>query len=289
MLDPAVAGPDFSLQGEYADGTGRAPVGAQVVARGAGSFLAVLWSGGLPGAGFDGRLREELSGSRDGSAVVFEGSGQARLEGGRLTGTTGAGLPFTLERLERSSPTLGASAPAGASTSFDTPLDEHGLLAAGATSRLLFGDATIHVEFRTPFEPKGRGQFRGNSGIYLQNRYEVQVLDSFGLRGEDNECGGIYQVSQPAQNMAFPPLSWQSFDIDFEAARFDGAGVKTRAARVTVRHNGVLIQDRVELPGPTGGGDEEGPDPGPLYLQDHWNPVFFRNVWILPKDAADAN
>ena len=122
MLAPAVAGPDFSLQGEYAAGTGRAPVGAQVVARGAGSFLAVLWSGGLPGAGFDGRLREELSGSRDGSAVVFEGSGQARLEGGRLTGTTGAGLPFTVERLERSSPTLGASAPAGASTSFDTPL-----------------------------------------------------------------------------------------------------------------------------------------------------------------------
>ena len=131
--------------------------------------------------------------------------------------------------------------------------------------------------------PTARGQARGNSGVYLQGRYEVQVLDSFGLAGEDNECGGIYQVSRPRVNMTLPPLQWQTYDIDFTAARFDSAGEKTANARLTVRHNGVLIHDDLELPGTTGGGDPEGPEPGALHLQDHWNPVFYRNVWVLPR------
>jgi hypothetical protein len=131
--------------------------------------------------------------------------------------------------------------------------------------------------------PEATGQFRGNSGVYLQGRYEIQVLDSFGLAGESNECGAIYEQRAPRVNMSFPPLAWQSYDIDFEAAHFDASGAKTADAVVTVRHNGVVIHDRVALEGPTGRGEPEGPEPGPLLLQDHWNPVVYRNLWLVPR------
>ena len=107
------------------------------------------------------------------------------------------------------------------------------------------------------------------------------MLDSFGLTGEDNECGGIYQVARPRVNMALPPLQWQTYDIDFTAARFDSAGDKTVNARLTVRHNGVVIHEGLEIPGPTGGGDPESALPGPILLQDHWNPVVYRNIWLV--------
>jgi hypothetical protein len=151
-------------------------------------------------------------------------------------------------------------------------------------SKQSFGDAHLHVEFRTPFMPSARGQGRGNSGVYLQDRYECQVLDSFGLKGENNEAGGIYSVSKPLLNMCFPPLSWQTYDIDFESARFDENGTKTKNAVMTVRLNGVLVQDHVEVPRATAAaGRKEGPEPGPIQLQNHGNPVFFRNIWIVEK------
>ena len=117
----------------------------------------------------------------------------------------------------------------------------------------------------------------------MQGRYEVQVLDSFGLPEKDNDCGGIYQVSVPAVNMSFPPLRWQTYDIDFTAARFDAAGGKVAPARVTVDHNGLRIHDDVEIGGSTGGGTIEQDSPGPIHLQDHWDPVVYRNVWVLPR------
>lgn len=288
-LEPEEAGADFPVQGEY---SARAPaLGAQVVARGGGTFDLVLYDGGLPGAGADLGSRQVFEGAWKGSSVLFDGPWQARIEAGQLHGVRPGGDAFTLPKIRRESPTLGAAPPEGAVVlfhgqgpgGFDGEVDERGLLEAGAESREAFGSFDLHLEFRTPYMPTASGQGRGNSGVYLQNRYEVQVLDSFGETGEWNECGGIYEVAKPDVNMAFPPLAWQTYDISFRAARFDESGVKLAAARVTVRHNGVVIHYDVELPGPTGLGDEESAAPGPLYLQDHWDPVFYRNVWLVPR------
>jgi hypothetical protein len=131
--------------------------------------------------------------------------------------------------------------------------------------------------------PRARGQGRGNSGVYIQKRYEVQILDSFTLSGAPNECGGLYRQRPPDLNMAFPPLSWQTYDIDFTAARFNIDGDKVKNARVTVVHNGVVIHDDVELPNKTGAGDREGPTPGPIRFQWHNDLVHFRNLWIVEK------
>jgi len=148
-----------------------------------------------------------------------------------------------------------------------------------------FTDFRLHIEFRTPFMPEARGQARGNSGVYLQGRYEIQVLDSYGLEGRDNECGGIYKVARPRINMCAPPLQWQTYDIVFHAPRFDASGKKTADAVATVRHNGVVIHENVRIPHPTGGGIGGDPsEPGPLMLQDHHNPVRYRNIWIVPLD-----
>jgi hypothetical protein len=119
----------------------------------------------------------------------------------------------------------------------------------------------------------------------VQGRYEVQMLDSFGLEGEQNECGGIYSVGKPAVNMALPPLTWQTYDIDYTAAVYENGKVKTNP-RVTVIHNGVTIHDNIELPGErntTAAPLKAGPEPGPVYLQNHGNPVRYRNIWVVEK------
>ncbi len=163
---------------------------------------------------------------------------------------------------------------------------DDGLLLAGATTRQVFGDYSLHVEFQTPFMPKASGQARGNSGVYHQGRYETQILDSFGLEGKNNEAGGIYSVRDPDLNMCLPPLSWQTYDVDFTAARFDASGKKLSSALLTVRLNGVVVQSEVAVPGPTTAAPlPESNQPGPIYLQDHGNPVRFRNIWLVPRNA----
>jgi len=289
FLEPEAAGPDFATQGEY---TGE-KCAAQVIALGAGKFHIVGWSYGLPGTTDEAEKKVEVDAQREGDKVTFDGNGwKGQIEAGQLMGTNDQGRTFELRHIVRESPTLGAKPPAGALVLFDGTnadawagghMDDRKLLAAGTKSKQKFGDFTLHVEFRTPFKPTARGQGRGNSGVYLQDRYEVQVLDSFGLKGESNECGGIYSKIKPRLNACFPPLSWQTYDIDFEAARFDADGKKKKDAVATVRQNGILIQDHVDIPGPTGGGQPEKAEPGPIQLQGHGNPVFFRNVWIVEK------
>jgi len=153
-------------------------------------------------------------------------------------------------------------------------------------SKKKFTDCKLHLEFRTRFIPEAREQARSNSGVFPQGRYEVQVLDTYGLEGRSNECGAIYDVAAPLVNMCAPPMQWQSYDITFYAPRFDNTGRKTKNARMTVIHNGVMIHDNVEVPGPTGAAiDRNITEPGGLYLQEHGEPVQYRNIWVveLPK------
>lgn len=163
-------------------------------------------------------------------------------------------------------------------------MTDDGLLMEGATSKQKFQSFRIHLEFRTPFQPFARGQGRGNSGFYAQGRYEVQILDSFGLEGMDNECGGIYTVARPRLNMCFPPLSWQTYDVEFHAAEYED-GKKVKDAQMTVIHNGVVIHKGQEIPHATTAAPvPEGPEPGPIFLQNHGNPVRFRNIFVVPLD-----
>jgi hypothetical protein len=147
------------------------------------------------------------------------------------------------------------------------------------------GKFKVHVEFRVPYYPGKGGQSRGNSGVYLQGRYEVQILDSYGLDSKDNDCGGIYQVAKPLVNACKAPTVWQSYDIDFTAPVFRD-GKKAKPARISVLHNGVPIHKDVEIPIDNTvsglGGDPS--KPGPVHLQDHGNPVQYRNIWIQKLD-----
>jgi glucose/arabinose dehydrogenase len=148
-----------------------------------------------------------------------------------------------------------------------------------------FGDYKLHVEFKVPLLPADvTGQNRGNSGVYQQERYEIQILDSYGDPTLDNnEAGSIYTVKAPDVNAAKPAEQWQSYDITFRAARYDEAGAKTENARVTLVWNGRKVHDNVEIPAGTGGNIPEGPATGAIRLQDHGNKVQYRNVWIEPK------
>lgn len=295
FTDPAQAGPDFPFQGEYLGMAGDQTWGAQVIALGDGKFEIVGYRGGLPGAGWQrGDETRRALGQREGAVVTFQGDEfTATIRDGVLTVFREGEKVAELPKVERKSPTLGAPAPSGALVLFDgTSVDafEHGKLVEGnllgatnCVSKRTFGDHSLHIEFRTPFMPNSRGQARGNSGVYVQGRYEVQILDSFGLEGKDNECGGIYRLAAPRVNMCFPPLSWQTYDIDFTAARYDAAGKKVANARITVKHNGVTIHDDLELPSGTPGYKPEGPEKLGLFLQNHGNPVVFRNIWVVER------
>jgi rubredoxin len=155
------------------------------------------------------------------------------------------------------------------------------------TRRTFDGSFRLHVEFRVPYLPTKMGQGRGNSGVYVQGRYEVQVLDSYGLKSQKNDCGAIYEVSAPRVNACKAPTVWQAYDIEFTAPVCEN-GKKVKNARMTVIQNGVKIQDNVEIPvNNTRAGLGGDPcKPGPIMLQDHGNPVQYRNIWLLPSTSS---
>ena len=271
--------PDFSVQGEYRNDT----YGLQIVSVEGDRFYLSRYKGGLPGAGWDGSPIQQEWG--DLSAAKKWTVGYKRVE-----------------RVE-----LGNSAPpADAIILFDgTDANEwkngevhDGLLFAGTSSKRKFEDFTLHMEFRTSFKPDtslGHPD-RGNSGLYIFGRYEVQIMDTFGLNLDQTVwekdpletepyawCGSLYKQRKPNVNMCFPPLTWQSYDITFKAPRFEN-GAKTKNARITVYHNGALIHDNVELSKGTGNGGKL-PEiaSGTLNLQKHGNLTYFRNIWIVEE------
>lgn len=220
-----------------------------------------------------------------------EGSGDA------IKGKTDDGKSFELKKIERKSPTMGAKPPEGATVLFDGSnkdkwkdgrVDEKTKLlntdGHDIVSKDKFSNYTMHLEFMEPFRPDERSQGRGNSGFYQIDMYEMQILDSFGLEGKDNECGGIYTKKAPNVNMCLPPLTWQTYDVEFTNAVADADGKVTKKPLFTARLNGVLIHENYEIPGKTGGArkDPEG-TPGPIRLQGHGNPLQFRNIWIVEK------
>jgi hypothetical protein len=296
-IDPkeAAKDPDFAVQGEYAGSIEDNKFGVQVIALGGGKFHGVGYPGGLPGDGWSGEHKVEGDGQlgADGATLLMGPKGEkGTIKDGVLTAYNPDGTKAgELKKVVRKSPTEGAKPPEGAKVLFDGQRNdfkpgktEGDLLVQGQNSETKFQNVTLHIEFLTPFKPLARDQGRGNSGVYLQGRYECQVLDSFGLKGENNECGGIYGIAKPLVNMCYPPLQWQTYDIDYTAATYDADGKSTAPAAITVKHNGVLIHDNVKLPKSTTAAPvKPGPEPGPLHLQDHGNPVRYRNIWIVEK------
>ena len=151
-------------------------------------------------------------------------------------------------------------------------------------SRERFTDFLLHLEFMTPDMPDAAGQAKGNSGVFLQGRYEIQVLDSYGIDVPGmGDCGAIYNQFASLVNACKPPLEWQTYDVIFRAARVAESGEIEENARVTVLQNGIVIQNNVQIQGATGGATDGGAaEPGPLRLQDHGNSVKYRNIWVVP-------
>ena len=298
---------DYKMQGEYsgsvsADGE-ELKFGMQVIALGDGSFTGVGYRGGLPGDGWDmsNPKRVENVKSVDGKLSLTAWDATVEVVDGVATIVADGQTLGKLSKLERKSPTLGQKPPKGAVVLFDgssvegwehkgkpANMTKDGLLKQGAQSKKTFGDHKLHIEFLLPYMPKARGQGRGNSGLYLQGRYEVQMLDSFGLSGENNECGGIYSIKKPDENMCFPPMQWQTYDVEFHAAKFKD-GKKVEDAWMTVAHNGVVIHEKVKLPKKTTAApNNEGPEPGFIYLQNHGNEVRYRNIWVDKLNSEES-
>ncbi len=151
-------------------------------------------------------------------------------------------------------------------------------------TRQNFQDFRLHIEFSIPQSSADtKGEARGNSGIYIQRRYEVQILDSYGSQPSKTGCGAIYKIKAPDKNVSKKPYEWQCFDIYFRAPRWE-EGKKIESARVTVLQNNVVIHNNVIIPDKTGAGESEGIEPGPIKLQEHGSAIQFRNIWIVPLD-----
>jgi hypothetical protein len=301
ITDAKDAGPDFAFQGEYVGKIEAGPdnlqvIGLQVTALGSGRFYALQYIGGLPGETTEANARVALQGTRKGNSVLLEGwpmSITVHRGGYASVHYVGGSVVGELLKVNRKSPMNGACPPAGATVLFDGKNTDHwqngkmtddGLLKAGTRTKKSYQNFKLHLEFRVPYVPDAQGQARGNSGVYLQNRYEVQILDSFALPILNDGAGALYKLRSPDINASLPPLEWQSYDIEFQGAEFAEDGRKTKDARITVCHNGWIVHDGVDLLRKTGSGRPEGPEPGPIVLQDHGNPVVFRNIWIVDLD-----
>jgi len=310
--------PDDPFMGEYA-GTFSPPGGAAGKAEAKvypvrDGYMVVLLVPPAEGKGEARRL--ELKGTVEGDKLVVRGAAAGAEWSGTLAGKKLAvsaagesGGKFDLRWQDRKSPTEGAKPPAGAvvllpfeegkKTNLDAwqnmkgepaaweILDDGSVCVNGRgniQTKRAFGSVRLHMEFCCPYMPTARGQGRGNSGVYLQSRYECQVLDSFGLTPKDNECGGIYSVSAPKEIASLPPGRWQTYDITFKAPKVQDGRI-VEPAVMSVVHNGIQIQTNAKIDHVTTAG-VGGPvvSPAPLMLQDHGNPVRYRNIWLVESN-----
>ena len=246
-----------------------------------------------------------IEAARSGDKIAFNNASiQGEITPDSFTGSRGRGkVTFEMKKVLHQPPTLGMAPPENAVVLFDgTNLEQWQepkgweLLEGGVmmvtpkgetlTSKQTFKSVQLHVEFRLPSMPEARGQGRGNSGVFVQGVYEVQVLDSFGLEGYYDECGALYKVSAPRVNACLPPLEWQTYDITYTAPKYKENGELAAYPRMTVLHNGFLIQDEQEMPQITAWKEVErlAPPPrdaGPIMIQAHGNYVQFRNVFLV--------
>ncbi len=293
VIDPEVArqDPDFRLQGEYV-GTGtwkgkQAIFGGQVIALGNHNFRAVVYPGGLPGGGWKrGNDRIFLEGASAEAVVKLanKDSFSARIAANELTiKDSGGETVAKLARTGRKSSTLGAKPPQAAVVLFDgtnvshfpgATLTKLKTLEAGCNLKGKYKIARFHLEFRLSWKPTARGQGRSNSGVYLGGIPEIQVLDSFGLEGANNECGGFYGRRPPDVNMCFPPLTWQTYDVVFSKPKTTADGKPNDRILVSVRHNNVVVHQDYRT------NAKESPLRG-LHLQRHGNRVQYRNIWLV--------
>jgi hypothetical protein len=272
---------------------------AKVIAEGDGYYRVVLTAPGKEG--LDG-ASVEIYGRQFGPEVgLFGRAGgyhwNGNIKGGTLTTSSGYGQSFRLTRIESKSPKAGLKAPEGAIvllpfesgqkadlsqwTNREWKALDNGSMqcapgkGANRTQREFGRIEQLHLEFWLPLEPGNRGQGRANSGVYLADHYEVQVLDSFGLTHTSGDCGGLYGIARARVNASLPPETWQTYDITFEPAKLDDSGKVVEQAKITVLHNGITIHDRQEIP------DKKHRLKGPLHLQDHGHPIQFRNIWVV--------
>jgi hypothetical protein len=289
--------PDDGIQGLYlGKEADAAKTEAKVIGQGGGAYKVILTPVGGTGPGY------ELTGKLEGGKVALTGTGgvSGTIADKKLAATVGD-KKFELAYTTVKPPALGEKPPAGAiillpleegkKPSLDawdppswTVLDDGSMQVSKGDIRTKqeFGDFRLHLEFRLPYEPAGRGQGRGNSGVYIQDRYEIQVLDSFGLPPKENECAAVYTQVAPKVNACLPPGAWQTYDITFRAPRFDAEGKKIKDAVVTIVQNGVTVHDQTVIKGPTGSAKNK-PEAkkGPIRLQDHQHKVQYRNVWAV--------
>jgi len=299
----AAAPKEEAVQGIYEvackDAKGEHKFEARVVACGKGTYKVFVRQ---PMAE-DKVAKVELDGKTEGESVRFTGKAggaewAATYADGIVKGTCGEGCTLEMKRVVRESPTLGAKPPAGAIVLLDgknfeeltqraaqqwKPAGEGGIVVPrnGMNSKRQFaGNFKLHVEFRLPLMPAARDQGRANSGVYLPNGDEIQVLDSFGMTSyKGGGCGGLYAYKDPDAFDHFslaslPPLQWQTYDVEYRVQQKDGKPVGK--PRVTVLHNGIKIHDNAQL--------NLQARVGGFHFQDHGNPVEYRNIWVLPME-----
>jgi len=288
----------------YADSQVQVPAQAVVIAE-AEDFYRIRIETTNVGSGRDGAVVEVYGHKSGRDCLIGDRSGGyhwgGQIKDGHLAIRSAYGQHFELDKIVRKSPKEGLKAPAGAVvllayeegvkpdlsawTNQQWKATDSGTMqvSKGATrTKERFGDIKhLHLEFRLPLEPLNRGQGRCNSGMFLNDIYEVQILDSFGLVETSGDCGGLYNFKRPDVNASLPPLTWQTYDVEFRAPRLNSDGSVKEAARITVYLNGVKIHDNVELPHGTANPNAEQKATGPIQLQDHGHPIQFRNIWLV--------